>query len=513
VKPPRVPGLFDEPENRPTRPGPTAREPAPAPPVSAPPVSAPPVSAPPVSAPPVSAPPVSAPPISALPGSRENPFTVAAINTAVRLQIEERWASVWIVGELSNFSGRSSGHWYFTLKDAASELSAAMFSRENRSVKFEPRDGLEVLARGRLTVYAARGRYQFVVEEILPHREGALQLAFRQLEERLRAEGLFDPAKRRPIPLLPRRIGLVTSRDGAAFRDILRVLGDRFASVTVILRACRVQGEGAAEDIAAGIRDINEHGQAEVLIVGRGGGSLEDLWAFNEEAVVRAIAGSRIPVISAVGHEVDVTLADLAADLRAATPSAAAEKVIASRAELSVRISRLMSALVAFARAGVESRRRRAEALGRSRALRAEELRVRDLRQRVDELSWRLRQDALTTTRAAGERLGRLRGRMSPRALSDAVRGRGHRLDAAARALLRGAPTRFDRAAAEFRRLAGLLNSLSPLAVLERGYAICFDAAGQRVVRDSATVAEGETVRVKLEKGRLDCRVTGRSAE
>ena len=447
------------------------------------------------------------------PGSRDNPFTVVAINAAVRMQVEETWASVWIVGELSNFSGRTSGHWYFTLKDSQAELSCAMFSRENRGVKFEPRAGLEVLARGRLTVYAARGRYQLVVEELLPHREGALQLAFRQLEERLRAEGLFDPARRRPVPMLPRCIGVVTSRDGAAFRDILRVLRDRFASVTVILRDSRVQGEGAAEDIAAGIRDLNEHGRVEVLIVGRGGGSLEDLWAFNEEPVVRAIAGSRIPVISAVGHEVDVTLADLAADLRAATPSAAAEKVIASRAELSVRIGRLRGALVQCARAGIESRRRRAEALARSRALRAEDLRVRDLRQRVDELSWRARQGALAAAGRAGERLHRARLRLSPRSLAERVAARRERLEASRRLLGRCAAGRVERAGSDFRRLAGLLNSLSPLAVLERGYAICMDEAGRRVLRDAASVSAGDAVRVRLQKGRLECRVTETSKD
>jgi exodeoxyribonuclease VII large subunit len=440
-------------------------------------------------------------------GSRENPFTIAALNALTRALLEERFESVWVVGEVSNFVAHSSGHWYFTLKDGTAELGGVMFARENRRLRFDPYDGIEILARGKLTLYPARGRYQIILEEMLPRREGELMLALRQLEERLRAEGLFDPARRRAIPLVPRRIGVVSSQDGAAFRDILRVLRDRFAPVTVLLRDARVQGEGAAEDIAAGIRDLNEHGLADVLIVGRGGGSIEDLWAFNEEVVVRAIAGSTIPVISAVGHEVDVTLSDLVADLRAPTPSAAAEKVIASREEMIARLSRLRSALVAQARLIVETRRRRADVLARSRALVAAEIRVRDERQGVDELVVRARLALVRRAASHGERLAALAGRLSPVSLLARVAHRGDRLVEYRARLARAAVSRLGGAKGEMSRLAGLLDSLSPLAVLERGYAICFDASGSRTLRDSGSVREGDDVRVRLHRGRLDCRV------
>ena len=445
-------------------------------------------------------------------GTRDNPYTISILNAAVRSMLEERLGPVWVIGEISNYTAHSSGHWYFTLKDAASEVMAAMFARENRAVRFAPRDGLEILALGRPTLYSPRGRYQVVVEQMIPRREGELQLAFRQLEERLRREGLFEEARKQPIPLLPRRIGVVTSRDGAAFRDILRVLRDRFAAVTVVLRDARVQGEGAAEDISAGIRDLNEYGQVEVLIVGRGGGSLEDLWAFNEEAVVRAIASSEIPVISAVGHEVDVTLADLAADLRAPTPSAAAEKVIASRAELSGKLLRLGRTLAVQARLIVETRRRRAEALARSRGLVAAEIRLRDQRQKVDELGSRAREALVRCLAASGGRLARAAGQLSPRSLLEGVRRRKERRDLLAGRLAKAAESRLELCRADLRRAAGLLQSLSPLSVLERGYAICFDATGRRIIRDAASASPGDQVRVRLHRGSLDCRVLERRA-
>ncbi|PYT06619.1 MAG: exodeoxyribonuclease VII large subunit [Acidobacteria bacterium] len=447
------------------------------------------------------------------PGTRENPYSVSALNTHVRGMLEDRFACVWVVGETSNFSSRTSGHWYFTMKDSGGELLAVMFARENRSVKFDPRDGLEILARGRLTLYSPRGRYQLVVEEMVPRREGALQLALRQLEERLRAEGLFDPSRRRPIPLLPRRIGVVTSGDGAAFRDILRVLRDRFAAVTVVLRDTRVQGEGAAADIAAAIEEMNEYGRLDTLIVGRGGGSSEDLWAFNDERVVRAIASSRIPVISAVGHEVDITLSDLAADLRAATPSAAAEKVIASRAELTGRILRLKAALITRAKLLVEVRRRGAEVLARSRVLTATEIRVREQRQRLDELALRARQALRRRASRCEERLARLAARLAPRSLLRGVRSRSEGLASVRSLLLRAAEARLQESRSEFEQLAGLLHSLSPLAVLERGYAICFDSGGAHILRDASAVTPGDEVRVKLARGRLDCKVLAKVME
>ncbi|HXG04019.1 MAG TPA: exodeoxyribonuclease VII large subunit, partial [Candidatus Binatia bacterium] len=268
-------------------------------------------------------------------------LTVTQLTEQLRRTVEERFPAVWVEGEISNFRLYGSGHAYFTLKDEGAQLRAVMFRTRTRRLRFEPTDGLHVLAFGALEVYPQRGEYQLVVELLEPRGVGALQLAFEQLKQRLGAEGLFDAGRKRPLPRFPRRIGLVTSPDGAALRDMLRIIGRRFAGLSIVLAPCRVQGEGAAEEIAQGLADLNRLGGVDVIIVGRGGGSLEDLWAFNEEVVARAIAASKVPVISAVGHEVDVTIADFVADVRAPTPSAAAEMVAARRDELIERFAAL----------------------------------------------------------------------------------------------------------------------------------------------------------------------------
>src|SRR5712691_8736350 len=255
-------------------------------------------------------------------------FTVSQLTERLRAVVEEQFPAVWVEGEISNFRVFGSGHAYFTLKDEAAQVRGVLFRTRVRRLRFEPGDGQHVLAFGSLEVYAQRGEYQLVVELLEPRGLGALQLAFEQLKQRLGAEGLFETARKRPLPPFPRKIGVVTSPSGAAIRDILRIIGRRFAGLHIVLAPCRVQGEGAAEEIAQGIVGLNRLGGVDVIIAGRGGGSLEDLWAFNEEVVARAIAGSKIPVISAVGHEVDVTIADFVADLRAPTPSAAAELVV-----------------------------------------------------------------------------------------------------------------------------------------------------------------------------------------
>src|SRR5204863_4564033 len=255
-------------------------------------------------------------------------LTVSALTEKLRQVLEEKFPMVWVEGEISNFKVYGSGHAYFTLKDSGAQVRAVLFRNRMRRIRFEPGDGLHVLAMGSVEVYPQRGEYQLVVELLEPRGLGALQLAFEQLKARLAAEGLFDEGRKRALPRFPRKIGIVTSPSGAAIRDMLRVIGRRFGELHIVLAPCRVQGDGAAEEIARGIRDLNALGDVDVLIVGRGGGSLEDLWAFNEEVVARAIAGSKVPVISAVGHEVDVTIADFVADLRAPTPSAAAELVV-----------------------------------------------------------------------------------------------------------------------------------------------------------------------------------------
>src|SRR3954465_15542791 len=296
-------------------------------------------------------------------------FTVTELTVRVRAHLEERFFEVGVEGELSGVRLYNSGHLYFTLKDSSSLLKGLMFRSALRYLKFKPVDGLRVVARGKVSVYEPKGEYQIVCEHLEPQGLGALQLAFDQLKTRLKAEGLFDAAKKRPLPAPPPKIGVVTALHGAAIRDILKVLRRRYKNVHVVIRPTKVQGEGAAAEIAHGLRQIVKVPHVDVVIVGRGGGSMEDLWAFNEEPVARAIAISPIPVISAVGHESDVTIADLVADVRAPTPSAAAELVVARKEEFSTRIDRLHERLVSCAQSRVQRLSRRVHELSGRRAL------------------------------------------------------------------------------------------------------------------------------------------------
>ncbi|MBF8298615.1 MAG: xseA, partial [candidate division NC10 bacterium] len=281
-------------------------------------------------------------------------YTVSDLTTEVRALLEDSFSGIWVEGELSNFRHPSSGHMYFTLKDQESQIRVVMFRVANRQLKFQPRDGLAMLVYGALSVYEPRGEYQIVVEYMEPKGLGALQLAFEQLKERLQAEWLFDDSRKRPIPMLPGRIGVITSPTGAAIRDILQVLRRRFAGVDVLIHPVTVQGDQAAPEIVDAIRELNRRGGLDVLIVARGGGSIEDLWAFNEEVVARAIADSKIPVISAVGHEVDYTIADFVADLRAPTPSAAAELVVSKKDELAQRLDDLQARMAGVVRSRLD---------------------------------------------------------------------------------------------------------------------------------------------------------------
>jgi exodeoxyribonuclease VII large subunit len=395
------------------------------------------------------------------PKPARRPLTVSELNAWVRALLDEGIPQVLVEGEISNLRRYPSGHTYFTLKDKGAQVAAVLFRGNAFGMRFRPADGGHVVVRGRVSLYEARGAYQIVVEGMEPAGLGALQRALEALRERLRAEGLFDAARKRPLPRLPRRIGVVTSPRGAALRDILRVLDRRFAGLDIVLSAARVQGDGAAEEIAAAIRALDGLGGIDVVIVARGGGSTEDLWAFNEETVARAIAASRAPVISAVGHEIDVTLADLVADLRAPTPSAAAEMVVVSREEMIARLVSLRARLLSAARLLVAEARRRFERARTDRALREAAARVRQGMLRSDELQARLRA-----------------------AVAVAARGARHRLE-------RGA----DR-----------LSALSPLAVLARGYAICTIPDGD-IVRDARGLAPGHRVNVHLHRGRLRCEV------
>jgi len=433
-------------------------------------------------------------------------YTVSQLTAAIKDQLETRFGGLWVEGEVSNLRVHSSGHVYFTLKDEGAQVRAVLFKSRVRRLRFAPEDGLHVLAFANLDVYAVRGEYQLVCEVLEPRGLGALQLAFEQLKARLQAEGLFDPGRKRPLPVLPRRVGLVTSPTGAAVRDFLRVITRRFADVHVLVYPVRVQGDTAAGEIARALYDLNRLGGLDVLVLARGGGSLEDLWAFNEEAVARAIAASKLPVISAVGHETDVTIADFVADLRAPTPSAAAELVVREKAQLVQDLGGLRDRLHGVMRQRALRLRERLDDVRRRRVLTDPARPLRDWHRRLDDLAARLQQGLDRRRREAWDRLGRAARALRPQLLRANLRH-----DARHLAQLRGRLERATRGEVTRRRrameaVAGRLDSLSPLACLARGYSICTLPSGEVVVRASQVVA-GATVSVRLREGRLGCRV------
>ncbi len=400
------------------------------------------------------------------------PLTVSQLTNSIRIALESRFISVWVEGEISNFKDHLSGHWYFTLKDQNAQLRAKCFRSANTRIRFRPANGLHVRARGKLSVYAPRGEYELVVDALDPVGAGALQIAFEQLRDRLQKEGLFAKELKRPLPVFPRRVGIVTSPTGAAIRDILNVISRRTRTVHVLFSPARVQGDSAGPDIARAIWFINQYHEralregrnadlVDVLIVGRGGGSTEDLWAFNQEEVARAIRKSAIPVISAVGHETDFTIADFVADFRAPTPSAAAEIVAA-------REDQLCSAL---------------ENLGRQ-LVRLTRFKIVDLRSRVQE-------------QALSHAFDEVKSQLN------AARAR---FDTASSGCDVAIETKLHQARERLALAAASLDALSPLGVLQRGYAIAQDASG-KLVRDARSVAPGDELSVRLAKGKLGTRI------
>ena len=434
-------------------------------------------------------------------------WTVGELNRSARQVLEERFSRLWVEGEVSNFKSYPSGHAYFSLKDEDGQLSAAMFRFKSRNLQFKVKDGLAVVARGSLTIYDKRGQYQFIVEELEPKGKGSLQLAFEQLKEKLQKEGLFDADRKMPLPVLPRTVGVVTSSRGAAVRDILHILKRRFANLHVIINPVKVQGEGAAAEIAAAIAEFNTMQGIDVLIVGRGGGSIEDLWAFNEEPVARAIAASAIPVVSAVGHETDFTIADFTADLRAPTPSAAAELVVRNKTDLENRSAALARSLAAAAGNRLAGARHRLASQAVSRRITDKRRRLRELAQAVDDCHRELVRgtvDAVDARKAVVERLREALAHLSPRARQALLRQRrgalADRLDSAAQRLLTGGRE-------SVARLAEKLGALSPLAVLARGYSICRLVPSLELVKDAGTAPAGSRVSIRLDRGDLLCRV------
>lgn len=419
-------------------------------------------------------------------------FSVSQIVQDIKLILENTFSEIWVEGEVSNFSAQASGHFYFTLKDDAAVLPAAMFARANREVKFKIENGLKVICFGKISLYGPSGKYQIIVEKIEPKGIGSLQLALEQLKERLEKEGLFAVGHKRPIPYLPSRIGIVTSLSGAAIKDMLKVLDRRFSGAQIIIRPAQVQGESAKEDIAAGIQELNlfnaglpQEERIEVLIVGRGGGSIEDLWAFNEEVVARAIYASGIPVISAVGHERDVTVSDLVADYRAATPSVAAEIVIPKKEDLKRRLDGLRDDILRSA----------GDILADSKTM-------------LDDFYHRL-------SRGMGNTFKLIESEFSSSQKKLILLNPKVRIEQCMIRLLelsRQAQTRIVHSLqlrqAGFLTLAEKLSSLSPLNILGRGYSITFKMPQDVLVKEAQAVVAGDTIKTKLHRGEILSRVT-----
>ena len=415
--------------------------------------------------------------------------------------------AVWVEGEISNLRTPGSGHAYFTLKDETAQLRAVLFRNRGRRIRFEPEDGMKVLAFGGLDLYPPRGEYQLVVELLEPKGVGALQYAFEQLKRRLEAEGLFEQARKRPLPAFPRVIGIVTSPTGAAVRDMLHIIGRRFGDLRILIVPVRVQGEEAPGEIVAALATLAAVDELDVVIVGRGGGSIEDLWAFNDERVARAIVASRVPVISAVGHETDYTIADFVADLRAPTPSGAAELVVREKLAVMEMLVDLHDRLRLAMASQMARRRERVASLLRRRVLTEPSRALREWTRRLDEA-----QAGLATAARAHQRMLRHRVELATNALSSQHPLARISHGAAVLAQLRGrlAASATHRAKHSRHRLAaavGRLQSLSPLAVLGRGYSLTRLPSGA-VVRTAASLRAGDTIEVLLAEGAVDARVT-----
>jgi len=447
------------------------------------------------------------------------PLTVSELTSAVRNALEARFSSAWVEGEISNFKAHSSGHWYFTLKDDGAQLRAKCFRAANARIRFRPVDGLHVRARGRLSVYEARGDYELIVEALDPVGAGALRIAYEQLRDRLQAEGLFAKHLKRPFPVFPRRVGIVTSPTGAAIRDILNVISRRTRTVHVLFSPARVQGDGAGTDIARAIKLINEHHKRaeraglsddliDVLIIGRGGGSTEDLWAFNQEEVARAIRASAIPVISAVGHETDFTIADFAADLRAPTPSAAAELVAAQEDQICSTLAELGRSLSRLMRFKIMDARTRVQEHALSQVFDEVRSRVRNARIESNSATHSMQLQMNRTVRDARGRADAVSFQLSPARLQTRLTNATVRFDTAYSSCRGLMDTRLEEARTRLGLAATSLDALSPLAVLHRGYAIAEDWSGN-LLRDAQSASVGDSIRVRLAKGRIEARVEG----
>lgn len=436
----------------------------------------------------------------------ENVFSVTRLVGAAKNLLESHFGTVAVEGEISNLARPRSGHVYFTLKDDNAQLRCALFRREAQRLNFVPEDGMQVLARGRLSIYPARGEFQLYVNDLEEAGLGALQRAFEALKKKLAAEGLFAPEYKKALPRYPRRIGVVTSATGAALRDILHVLGRRYPAADVLIYPTQVQGDKAAAQISAALKRADERGDCDVVILARGGGSLEDLWPFNEEVVARAVHAMTIPVVSGVGHETDFTIADFVADVRAPTPSAAAETVVPDRRELLAQLQQLGRRFELGWQRGGRERRQTFETLARRLALQHPSRRLQERAQRLDELGSRLIAAPPRQLTALHARLGALRSelqRHSPQLRLERARAQVERLDERLTRLWR---QQDERRRARLTSLGGRLRALGPEQTLARGYAIIFAADGS-ILRDAHAAHPGDTVRARLAQGRIGARI------
>jgi exodeoxyribonuclease VII large subunit len=433
-------------------------------------------------------------------------WTVRDLIAAVRTQLEREYTDVWVEGEISNFRAHTSGHLYFTLKDGAAQIRLVMFRSSARLLRFRPEDGMQVIARGRVTVYEERGELQISAEYLEPKGAGALQIAFEQLKAKLQAEGLFEDSRKKAIPALPRRIGIVTSPQAAALRDILNILRRRHHTANLLIFPAQVQGMEAPIEVSAGIRHFNKTRSVDVIIVARGGGSVEDLAAFNHEGLARAVASSEIPVISAVGHESDFTIIDFVADLRAPTPSAAAELVIRSRQEieeqsegLRERLGRAMRYRLLIARQSLTELAQHGAFVRMMDGLGRRQQRLDDLVFRMDKAERKALEQQRRRWESAAAAIRHYDVTRRLIAMSEQLEGRRAALGAAFRAILLQRRGRLE-------QLAGELGALSPLAILERGYALVFDSTG-KLVKDAEKVKVGEEIRARVAKGEIRAEV------
>jgi exodeoxyribonuclease VII large subunit len=434
-------------------------------------------------------------------------YTVGELNAAIRSVLDTEFQNIWVAGEISGVKLAASGHYYFTLKDQSSQLRCVCFRGTARYLRFKPQDGVAVLARGRIDVYEARGEYQLLVETLEPQGHGALQLAFEQLKKKLAEEGLFDASRQRPLPKLPGRIGIVTSGKGAVIRDMLQILERRFPGLHIRIYPALVQGEGSIEEVTGGIDWFSKSQWPEVVVVARGGGSLEDLWTFNEEAVARAIARCAVPVISAIGHETDVTIADFVADLRAPTPSAAAELVICPRGQLLDQVGEAARKLEQAVRYRLTDADRRLHQQGIDRATSLLHRTIGRHQQKVDEHDYRLRDRIRAGILQHHRRFQELDSRLRKMDLRLRFAGMRRRLELAEAAAPQRIHLRLARERGRLDSLGAQLSHLSPLEILDRGYAIVQDDKG-RIVKEAEAAPVDSSLDVRLARGRLRAQVT-----